>query len=575
MPATWTSQTVSLPIPLQMLRPYTQNYLTNVNTVTLNVFNSIFWKNPRLTGTYSATLNNVSNSTLGEYKTAKIPISITSTKLENANLVFDSPLQNGVYLSQYWDENAKDGWYQLVVMPSQMMQTQTTKKISFLFDWDINKTSITQEQMLSVLQNKMSENLTPADSFNVAYFSGLNYKQLSPNWIPATTTNIQFAFSTLSQAKLSTYSNLPILLSKGYEFVQSNRGGRVLLVSASDGLANITAANQLIADLAIPKTSISPIHIADLTNQNYASNFTSGQNFYGNDYLYQNLTRQTGGEYRTIRSVSPNTLLETMDRAFSALGDIAGIFDVYSRLEGGFCYGRIGSISGQVPLNKPFFQFGRLSAKLPFIADVSGVVQGKPFSQSVRINDVRSSDFATAQIWGAQQMRQIMSATLSNNNYYYNSLSNDQVTQVQDLSFQYRLLSPYTAFLALEPSMGGTVCSTCQFGSTIGGKITALEVEGVAADKLEAYPNPMQEQTTLNITFAKSVNPQEVKIEVYNLLGQVVKRLRVSDIGFTQSLTIQWDGKNESGEKVANGVYLVSVTTKDGKRMTLKIVVKR
>lgn len=67
------------------------------------------------------------------------------------------------------------------------------------------------------------------------------------------------------------------------------------------------------------------------------------------------------------------------------------------------------------------------------------------------------------------------------------------------------------------------------------------------------YPNPFNPETTIEYAL-----PQDafVQLEVYNLLGQRVRTLVATEqpAGFH---TMLWDGKNERGENLSGGVYLV------------------
>ncbi len=70
---------------------------------------------------------------------------------------------------------------------------------------------------------------------------------------------------------------------------------------------------------------------------------------------------------------------------------------------------------------------------------------------------------------------------------------------------------------------------------------------------LSVYPNPFNPRTTIQFELQES---SQVSLIVYNILGQQVKRL--SDV-FMQKGTysVQWDGKNDYGEPLPSGMYLV------------------
>ena len=84
------------------------------------------------------------------------------------------------------------------------------------------------------------------------------------------------------------------------------------------------------------------------------------------------------------------------------------------------------------------------------------------------------------------------------------------------------------------------------------------------------YPNPFNTET--NIMF-KLPSPMPVTINIYNILGQVVRKL-VDGIQAVGSHTIIWDGRNDSGLSVPGGVYFFELKGKN-KKTVKKMVLLR
>jgi hypothetical protein len=82
------------------------------------------------------------------------------------------------------------------------------------------------------------------------------------------------------------------------------------------------------------------------------------------------------------------------------------------------------------------------------------------------------------------------------------------------------------------------------------------------------YPNPFNPQTTISYQVPVT---SDVKVEVYNLKGQLVRTLvdqRVNQGRYT----VVWNGDNSSGQIVSSGVYFVKMTAgkfKQVRKMTL------
>ena len=73
----------------------------------------------------------------------------------------------------------------------------------------------------------------------------------------------------------------------------------------------------------------------------------------------------------------------------------------------------------------------------------------------------------------------------------------------------------------------------------------------------QSYPNPFIEQTTIEFALP---DPEFVTLEIYNILGQRVRTLvhGEQDAGYHR---VVWDGRSESGDEVASGMYLYVFTS--------------
>ncbi|MCD4747507.1 MAG: T9SS type A sorting domain-containing protein [Bacteroidales bacterium] len=70
------------------------------------------------------------------------------------------------------------------------------------------------------------------------------------------------------------------------------------------------------------------------------------------------------------------------------------------------------------------------------------------------------------------------------------------------------------------------------------------------------YPNPFNDQTKIEFTIKKD---NTVKVEIFNLKGQMVKRLIDKQLTPGNYSTI-WNGTNEEGNMVENGFYFYKLT---------------
>lgn len=103
-----------------------------------------------------------------------------------------------------------------------------------------------------------------------------------------------------------------------------------------------------------------------------------------------------------------------------------------------------------------------------------------------------------------------------------------------------------------------------------------VEITGSIVTKtklLPNYPNPFNPETWIPYQLAQ---PADVTIRIFELQGRLVRTLRLGHqpAGYylSQSSAAYWDGRNESGEQVASGVYiyqLVTPTFQQAKRLVI------
>lgn len=82
------------------------------------------------------------------------------------------------------------------------------------------------------------------------------------------------------------------------------------------------------------------------------------------------------------------------------------------------------------------------------------------------------------------------------------------------------------------------------------------------------YPNPFNPTTTIGFALPAA---GDVKLEVFNLLGQKVRTLVNGELMAGQH-TVEWDGTTNAGSKVASGVYFYRLTAEkftDTRKMLL------
>jgi flagellar hook assembly protein FlgD len=86
------------------------------------------------------------------------------------------------------------------------------------------------------------------------------------------------------------------------------------------------------------------------------------------------------------------------------------------------------------------------------------------------------------------------------------------------------------------------------------------------------YPNPFSTSTAFVFTITGSEIPQNIKIQILTVTGKIVREITIDELGplrIGRNITeYKWDGKDQYGQKLGNGVYLYRVvSTMNGKPM--------
>lgn len=435
-------------------------------------------------------------------------------------LTYSSKLKNGIFLNTY-PTGPQEGYYQLMFLPSQASPTALKRKTLFLVDYENSKSSITSQDLYATLKKYIESNYAAQDSFAIL-FSGFTITGTGSRWNGGDSLSKAAAFKSLSASQIKGYSNLTAVLAEGAKFVQEKGGGDIVMISASEHNFNPSNSNQLINDYVAalpPKTRFSAVDLA--TNINY-STFSSGIYYYGDGYFYSNLCRLTKGYwaslYESYSDRSVQKYAELLSNADNANVGILSSFEIYTKLLNGFCSGRqnVMPSTQQQTLYTPFIQVGKYNGTLPFIIETSGIFEGKAFFKnfSVEANELSKPDSATKTIWEGRYVldREKLVQT------------NAVIGDIVEHSIRNRVLSNYTAFLALEPSRGGQICSTCVADDNEQ-VATGLEDELLSKDSLlvTVFPTPASKNAQIVIKDYMVSNGS--KVSIFNSMGELTREL--------------------------------------------------
>ncbi|MHB1688359.1 MAG: FlgD immunoglobulin-like domain containing protein [Ignavibacteriaceae bacterium] len=139
---------------------------------------------------------------------------------------------------------------------------------------------------------------------------------------------------------------------------------------------------------------------------------------------------------------------------------------------------------------------------------------------------------------------------------YWSNPSGTQVDMdtVGQANFDFSYANSYKSYLA--SSDGKPLGALSWFGMLVGIKDKPSNNLPSQYQLQQNYPNPFNPTTTIQYSL---VQPGEIRLGVYNMLGQLVRTL-VDDVQSAGTHSIIWDGSNNAGQKVSSGIYLYQLT---------------
>ncbi|MBM3242539.1 T9SS type A sorting domain-containing protein [Candidatus Poribacteria bacterium] len=110
---------------------------------------------------------------------------------------------------------------------------------------------------------------------------------------------------------------------------------------------------------------------------------------------------------------------------------------------------------------------------------------------------------------------------------------------------------------------------------TISKELRFSEGIPVKSELVQNYPNPFNPETWIPYNLAKEA---DVVINIYNVSGQLIRTLDLAhkDAGFylSKDKAAYWDGRDNSGEKVASGIYFYTLKAGDFSATRRMVIMK-
>ena len=353
----------------------------------------------------------------------------------------------------------------------------------------------------------------------------------------------------------SKYFQLKEILDTVKNCYDSNPFDKVLLFSNSDSLFEkydaLSFVNSYLNGYSGSKPIFNTINLLGSSAYIPPSVSENNVNYYGSGYLTKILSDSTYGLHFETHTDDWNFIASTLS------ADSYPPYESFSLVQSGdTTSSKIIELREVNPVkndpNKPMYFIGSSTAKDSIAFNVSAKYLNEPAVKTKNVTLRISRDTTAVQ-------NSIIPAMLGNEKLkdLFANASYDTSTIV-GLALKYHLLCDYTALIALEPN------DTIHFmhnPNDEGGYISAIKNTENQNDtlSLDIYPNPFNIQTTI-VLHVKV--PSVIKVEVYNILGQLVKVIVDSDL-LEGKKVYSWNARNSFNQTVSSGIYFVRAMIKE------------
>lgn len=484
---------------------------------------------------------------------------------EKMELVFDAPYSDdNSFLSIYEDDGEQ--FYQFIYAPDwqEIIQDSNPEKSLIILNYDESRTSLTKEDFLLNIQGVLEAYFTAEDQINVALSTEDGIQFLGDEWWTFDEVTFVDLLNTLSSEM--TTGDFSELLHAGFEWAQGQSDiSKIYLLAANEDLAFPPLADDAFATLSNVIPEEVPFELFDYQDENVSTIFYDGQEYSGNEYFYQLIENSFVDSDITYMRENSGGFYEQCEELFPPFMLPTGLLDFNTSLENGVNYQEynIGSLEYTPESSGVMMQTGKYIGDFPmniYAELISNNGDYWTLSESLTFDEVHAGDTLMREIWYGPHLKN-MEALLA---------SDDEREYLIEQSIQERILTGLTAFLALEPSLGGEPCIDCLFNNGDIIIIDAVEQFDLRDATVLVTPNPASDIAHVFLSYPAELNPQDWNAVIYDAAGRMVSELQTPLLvsqDDDQALVWKWDCSLSR-----SGLYFVKIQGEYGERME-KIIV--
>lgn len=277
----------------------------------------------------------------------------------------------------------------------------------------------------------------------------------------------------------------------------------------------------------------------------------NNKDYYGSGYFWKTLSSLTTGYSFETHETNWFTITNLLN-AYSAPRFMSNTFTI--KVDNG-----AGQVIDDVEINpnatdplRPIFHVGSTNGHNEISFEITAKYSG--------IKGDKTSKLIMAVNHDTTKSEKIIPAILAQENLKKLFLASPKLdtAKILEVSIKARVLCDFTAFLALEPNdtIKFMVNPFDESGLFTGVKFDEFNIKDSL--DIKVFPNPFNSQTTITFTLSE---PSQIKLDIYNLLGQVVKEI-ASEENAAGKKTYHWNGRNSSNETISSGIYFIRTVIK-------------
>jgi hypothetical protein len=452
---------------------------------------------------------------------------------EQLELKLELTKPDEVQYSIFEDES---GGYFALLAPVSLLIKQSEKPRNTCYLFDIIPTEqmpyIPVEELMELCIQGL-EHQAEGSKFNVIY-GGFKPEMLSKTWINLNPVSLRNALRT---SALPSYSNLNNLLLSSIEFINSQGGdGEIVLFTNNKRYR----ANDLgLADELRQKLQEKiPIQIIDCAQNIEHYEHSQDVTLVNSAMFYKQLASNEGSSFSQLiewdtwrygADYYRHKLLEIIHRSSGTCADNVTI-QSNNKKSAIFAEFYPNNLPGKYYLGDDYFlSIGRYNGKNPSDFLVNFEIDQLSLSKSLEVMNVDQKDSLLKIIWSEYHL-----GILEKNENTF-QMRSDIVNEMLDLG----ILGKYTAYMSID--WGETLCINC---------FDLINEPLSINDQLKVSPNPFSDYMNIDTKIGANLL---LGLKIYNIMGQLIRTFSTNSFQHEY----QWDGRNDNGNKVKSGTYLL------------------